>query len=209
MRQLDRRTLLGVGGAALGTLLAGCVESGGSDDESTPESESDDGSTSQDDGSGSADGTSSTVDSVEQTPLATNGQPAWAEDSDSHVSIHADTNVLDESAVGELSEQGQSEAQTFIEETDFESERLVVVGGKGPNGCYDSLELGEFSVEDGTLTGSATVSDADSGEGTVCTQVITPVQSVVRVTFSGEPVDAAEVTLTDGWDENVELTADI
>lgn len=206
MRQLDRRSLLGVGGAALGTLLAGCVESGGSEDESEDDSESGDGSV----GSGSTadDEPVYEVASVEQTQLETNGQPAWAED-DTYVSVHADANVLDESTVGELSEQQQSETEAFVQETDFESERLLVVGGKGPNGCYSSLELGEFTVEDGTLTGSATVSDAESGEGMVCTQVITPVQAVVRISFTEEPVDTAEITVTDGWDEDTEKTADV
>lgn len=98
-----------------------------------------------------------------------------------------------------LLEDVDRETETFVEETDFDSSVLLYVESVGPDGCHDRLEFGEFSREDGAVTGEVTV--VDTGEDDeVCTTVLTYPRAFVRVTADPLP-DRARLTLTDGRGE--------
>lgn len=98
-----------------------------------------------------------------------------------------------------LLEDVDRETETFVEGTDFDSSVLLYVESIGPDGCHDRLEFGEFSREDGVVTGEATV--VETGEDDeVCTTVLTYPRAFVRVTADPLP-DRARLTLTDGRGE--------
>lgn len=95
-------------------------------------------------------------------------------------------------------------AQQFVDETTFDTQRLLEVVLVGPNTCYDRLEFDGLTVDNGVVTGAATIVDT-SAPTAVCGDAITAATALVRV---DAPVSGAELVLTDGWDESTTVRTD-
>lgn len=92
-----------------------------------------------------------------------------------------------------VSQFDDDEIKKFINETDFETQRLIHVESVGPTGCYDRIEFDGLAVKDSMVVGKATATTP--GGNTACTQVITYPRALVRVDAI---VDAVALEVTDG-----------
>ena len=86
------------------------------------------------------------------------------------------------------------ELRRFIEETEFESERVLFIGSHGARHEYDQVMITSLSIDNGTLLGSA----AAYAEREPFTDQERFPGILVRVTFDAEPADRAEITVTSG-----------
>lgn len=84
----------------------------------------------------------------------------------------------------------------FIDETDFDSEALVYIQSIAPQLCY-TLDVGEFAVDDGTLTATATTPRTAPDDQPCGDAMISP-SALVRLTFSSKPPANYEITVEDG-----------
>ncbi|USZ73000.1 hypothetical protein [Natronosalvus halobius] len=85
----------------------------------------------------------------------------------------------------------------LLQATDFETDSLVALETQGNDGCSElQLKSLEVTAESG-LSMTAAVVDA-SGEDEVCTQQITNLGLLVRVSYDGEAPSSGKATITDG-----------
>jgi len=210
----SRRRLL-VACSAVPALLAGCL------------GRSDDGTGSDDDGTGSDDDGGSAGDGgepgggpgdVTDTDVVQYGPPGapgpWPDDATGSTGVAVLIDDRDRAtavlAPGESSGDRRESLESFAEETDFATQRLLYVGSTGPDGCHDEIAFADVERGDGRLAVSAEVVDT-AGPDEGCAQVVTDTGAVLRASFDGDPADEAAVTITDGWgdsDEVVVATAD-
>ena len=155
-----------------------------------------------------APGNGGTVTDTASTPLAVRGsRPQW-HDGDEAVGFSAviDGDDRAETARSQfaLPDERAETVDSFFEETDFESERVLLVETVGPNACFGEVAFTNVALDGDTLdaTATATARDADA-----CADVITYPSALLRVTFDGAPVDQADVEIRDGWDGSVVLAA--
>jgi len=88
------------------------------------------------------------------------------------------------------------EIKQFIDETDFDTQRLIYIESVGPTGCHDDITVDNLAVEDETLVGEAAVETPS--KGVLCTDVITYPRAFVRVDGM---IKQAEIKITNGWEE--------
>lgn len=145
----------------------------------------------------------SAVTSTESIPLAVRtGRPGW-KDGEEAVGFVAliDSEERGETARSRFGLRGErAEAvEAFVAETDFETERLLLVETVGPDACHDTVAFEDVGLDDGVLsaTAEATARDADT-----CAQVVTYPSALLRASFEGTPADVTEVTVRDGWDRS-------
>lgn len=102
-----------------------------------------------------------------------------------------------------LPEDGEERASVvaFIDETDYDTEALVYIQSIAPQICY-TLDVGEFAVEEGTLTAHATTPRTAPDDQPCGDAVISP-RVLVRLTFSSEPPEDYEITVESGTGETV------
>jgi hypothetical protein len=200
MQRSDRRTALRIVGAGLGTSVAGCLSDGPG---GTPTDRDDTTST------GTPTATRHGGLAYDVTSFGTSlGRPRWYGDDETagHVQLFATEaaarGVLDLDEVGDDRRDG---VESFVADTDFATERLLYVVSVGPDTCHGSIEVGSLSVEGEQLVGRARAVDtSDENEG--CGDAITYPSALVRATFEGTPRDRVRFTVTDGWDQQTEVT---
>lgn len=152
---------------------------------------------------------STSVDETEtfQLPVRTGTGPQWLEEDATGRAVVVDSEERAETALAPYELRGGTEElQTFLDDTDFETDRLVLVESTGPDACHGRLAVADVRVEDGQLRASATVTDESDG-GVACAEVVTYPSTLLRVTFEGDPLDEATVDVTDGWGEQSTVTA--
>jgi hypothetical protein len=189
----DRRTAIRLAGLGAGAALAGCLGSGGDGDE-TP--------TPTPDGAGIAD--------LETVPLAVRNAAQWNEAEQVGNVVVADSrdrarNVL---ARYDPPEERREEIQAFLDDVEYDTDRVVLVESVGPNGCHDALEVDDVRLEGGKLRAAAAVQDATE-ERQGCTDAIVYPSTLLRVRFDGEQVDEVTVDVTDGWGETDAVNAGV
>lgn len=89
----------------------------------------------------------------------------------------------------------------FIDETDYDAEALVYVQSIAPQICY-RLDVGEFAVDDGTLTAHVTTPRTAPDDEPCGDAVISP-RALIRLTFTSEPPEDYEITVESGTGETV------
>ncbi|WP_435098775.1 hypothetical protein [Halorubrum sp. N11] len=180
MTQLTRRTAIhgiGTGGVLA---LAGCT----------------------DDGEDGVDSGSAVTDTaVYQVGGALTG-PAWDRESRRGFC----TLVTDKAESRWLFDDAPVGTGEFVEATDFSSSVLVYVESVGPTTCYNRIDFADVSIEDGTLTASATVENTAAADE-ACGEAITYSAALLRVTADPLP-DTLRLSVTNGWGETAELTGE-
>lgn len=153
-------------------------------------------------------GSDGTVTDTATTPLAIrSGRPRWHEGDDA-VGFAALLDGEDRAATARdqfaLPEERADAVDTFLAETDFETERVLLVETIGPNACYSEVAFGDVTLDGDnfTTTATATARDADA-----CATVITYPSALLRITVDGGPVDEAEVEIHDGWGDSAVIAA--
>lgn len=183
--------------AAGSTVLAGCVEDGdtappGDNTDSRAEETGDqDGTTDETNETDPGPGADENV-TVEIEPLGAAGSLSWGESGAVYLYTAAAESDPDTGA-----------ARQFIDETDFDTQRVLRVELLGPNTCYDHIEFTGVTVEDGRVTGAATAVDT-SAPTEMCGDAVTSPAALLRVDAL---VDVAELELTDGWGESTTVRA--
>lgn len=89
----------------------------------------------------------------------------------------------------------------FVDATDFDAEALVFVQSIAPQICY-TLDVGEFTVEEGTLTAHATTPRTAPDDQPCGDAVISP-RALIRLAFPSEPPADYEITVESGTGETV------
>jgi len=84
--------------------------------------------------------------------------------------------------------------RTFVTETDFNQERLLLIASEGSNPGYLDLMIRSFSLSDETLAGRA----AGYAEQLYGGSAGARPAAFIRVTFDEEPVETAEFTIVEG-----------
>ncbi|MFC7215028.1 hypothetical protein ACFQO4_13195 [Saliphagus sp. GCM10025334] len=85
----------------------------------------------------------------------------------------------------------------LLESTDFEADSLVALETQGSNGCSElQLKSLEVTTEDGISMAAAAVDTSSDDE--MCTQEITNLGLLVRVSYDGEAPSSGKATITDG-----------
>ncbi|MFC3959581.1 hypothetical protein [Halovivax cerinus] len=204
MRSLSRRELLG-GTTALVAVSAGCLNDGGAigdgGDADSPAAGGSDG------GGASADSLSSidASEGIEFAGFVQYSHPQPPDDADASLFTDADDarSWIESSPI-----QPESPAGTTLTETDYETERALVIEAFSPDGCHE-LAVDDVSLDDGTISVSAHVMKPDDA-GDVCTQAITAVGCVVRVTTTGDPPNDASISvrLSDGSSVGMGMATD-
>jgi hypothetical protein len=210
---MNRRTFLAASGVGLATPLVGCL--GGSRE--TPGT--DPGTVEETETTTDAETTATELASSETLPYAATGtRPDWFEGAGETV---GDVVVIDSEeradavlAREDLGADRREQVTDFLRNTDFGDSVLLYVQSVGPNACNDAIEVRDLAVEDGELVGTASVvNSSEATEGTedggmtACAQVITYPSALVRATFSGDPPTRVSLRVTDGWDNEAEVTA--
>jgi len=90
------------------------------------------------------------------------------------------------------------EMRTFIIQTDYDTERLLVLASSGTPIGFKEVMVQSLSVTGDTLVGSATA----YAEHTPGASAVSYPVALVRVTFDSEPVENAEFTITTGHGKN-------
>lgn len=182
---LDRRGILGLTGAGVSLAVAGCLSG--------------------------IDGPNGAEPAVEAatTPFVTHtDRPAWDEASDHGRVTVVDSEDRERAVIGQydLSESRREAVREFLSGIDYDHERLVLVESAGPDACHDELEFASIEARDGRIRAAASVVDSSDDE-TACATVVVFPSALARITFEDEPLDAATVELTDGWDETATVDA--
>lgn len=188
----SRRNTLGLIGTGLVGALAGCLE-----EEQVP-------------GTGNEE-TGSIADSESIPFKFAPTRPRWNRNTDTlgKVVVIDSEDRLDAVLLQyEVSFADSEDVSEFLEEVDFDTERIVLVESSGPNLCYDTVEISDVALEDDMITADAVVLDtSDEDEG--CAEAVSYPSSLLRVTFEEEPVDTAAIDLTDGWENTSTVTGSV
>jgi hypothetical protein len=189
---LDRRTDLRLAGLGAGAALAGCL--GGGDGDGTP--------TATPDGSGVAD--------HETVSLAVRNATEWSEEDEVGHVVIADSHDRARNAIARYDppDEREEEIRAFLDDADYDTDRVVLVESVGPDGCHDVLEVDDVRLEGEELRGAAAVID-DTEERQGCTDAVVYPSTLLRVRFDGAPVDEVTVDVTDGWGETDAVTAGV
>jgi len=91
-------------------------------------------------------------------------------------------------------EAAPEEFRTFIRETDFSRERLLLIRSDGSNPGYGYIMIRSFSLSDETLAGRA----AGYAEQLYGGSAGARPAAFIRVTFDEKPVETAEFTIVEG-----------
>ena len=91
-------------------------------------------------------------------------------------------------------EAAPEEFRTFIRETDFSRERLLLIRSDGSNPGYGYIMIRSFSLTDETLAGRAAGYAEQLYGGSAGAQPA----AFIRVTFDEKPVETAEFTIVEG-----------
>jgi predicted nucleic acid-binding Zn-ribbon protein len=196
MRTPTRRDALLAGAGGLSAILAGCV--GG------------DGNSGNGNGNGKGNGNGNGGDPVSVRDVATLdvgsslAVPYWRRQDEEAVGVvyrydSSDIQGPDAQALHD----SDADVQSFVEATDFETATLLQIGAVGPDTCHNTVDITGFAVEDGTLVGRASTS---APEGQACGSAETHPWVLVRVDFDGTPPENAELTITDGWDDEATVS---
>lgn len=181
--EFTRRKTLLTTGAALG--LAGCVDGIISGNEN--------GNSLEDIG----------VDVFQLGPST--GQPWWTTNEDETGFVTLLESEHDQPWMVENPEEIDG-LEEWLEETDFDHSRIVYVEAAAPNACYTQLDISNVTVKNRAIVGDAAAADTSSDDE-ACNEVETYPSAFVRVTGDDIPADAT-FTLTDGWGESSEVSAD-
>jgi hypothetical protein len=188
MRTPTRRDALLAGAGGLSAILAGCVGGDGN--------------------SGNGNGNGGDPVSVRDVATLDVGSslavPYWRRQDEEAVGVvyrydSSDIQGPDAQALHD----SDADVQSFVEATDFETATLLQIGAVGPDTCHNTVDVTGFAVEDGTLVGRASTS-APEGQG--CGSAETHPWVLVRVDFDGTPPENAELTITDGWDDEATVS---
>jgi hypothetical protein len=196
----NRRTTLRLLAAGAGAAIAGCLSGGPSDDDGGDEN-----------GTETADGSPSepSIESTDTAPLAVrSSRPSWLDHETNQVilvdSAERETTALESFDLPE----GRREAlEEFLSGIEYDSDRVLLVEGVGPDACHDRLEIESIRLEGTELRADAAVIDSSDGD-VGCAEAITYPSALARVDVAGEPPDSAAVSVTDGWGETTTVTAD-
>ncbi|MFC7215622.1 hypothetical protein ACFQO4_16220 [Saliphagus sp. GCM10025334] len=208
----SRRTILRSGALGVGLAVAGCLDA--SSTGSSPGDENDEDDPNGGDGANGTDSTNGTDDSknndgtgsspeitgVETVALEPRtDEPPWAADGIGTVALITGPDVLERLDAVATNRTAET-VDPFLEETDFETEVLVLVESGGPTICHDSIEVDDvnFDAQESAITATATVVDSSDGG---CGEALAYPSSLTRISFDGDGVwlHNAVVTLTDGW----------
>ncbi len=187
MRDITRRDALLAGGLGVGTLVAGCLEEEG-DEENRGTDET-------------------TVGDIEHLQLGTGGQAAWTRDDETKgIAYQFQSQSAYDAAERELLEWSDVETGEFVDETNFSEELLVLVGVIGSNGCYNQATVENLSIEDGEVVGEARATREDE-DAEACNDIITYPHALVRADIDGGIPEGGEITVTGPGDdqETIEL----
>jgi len=84
--------------------------------------------------------------------------------------------------------------RAFVEDTAFESERLLFIGTHGNQFEYDQVMIRSLSLDGETLEGSAAAhAELEPADDALNYPIV-----LVRVTFNSEPADRAKITVISG-----------
>ncbi|UTF52907.1 hypothetical protein [Natronosalvus rutilus] len=206
----SRRTILRSGALGVGFVVAGCLDASptgsspgedGKDDPNDGDGANGTDSTNGTDDSKNNDGTGSSpkitdVETIDLDPRT--DELLWASDGIGTVALITDADVLERLDAVATNRSAET-VDPFLEETDFETEVLVLVESGGPTVCHDSIEVSDvtFDAQESAITATATV--VDSSEGS-CGEALAYPSSLTRVSFEDRMwLHNAVVTLTDGW----------
>lgn len=222
MTDLTRRKALLAGTASVSALVSGCVggqddaaDTGGDDERNGDENgnENDDENGTENSGEN---GDDTSVTSVEKRQLGTSSTPAWAAHDEDTVGVvyrYTSAEEMVDPVMSVLYDRGES-IVSFIDETDFENEILLLVGTAGPDRCYNVADVTDLRVETGTLVGTAWAAQSSPGgesgqseESMGCADAVSYPWSLVRVAFDGTPPDDVALEMTDGWGNEGTVTA--
>lgn len=105
-----------------------------------------------------------------------------------------------------LPEDGEERASVvaFIDETDYDTEALVYIQSIAPQICY-TLDVGEFAVDEGTLTAHATT-PRTAPDDQPCGDAVTSPRALIRLGFTAAPPEDYEITVESGTGETVTRT---
>lgn len=93
-----------------------------------------------------------------------------------------------------LDEDPPEDVRAVIDETDFETERLLIIGTYGPTSPYTDVRIDSLSLSGDTLVGSGiayTEHEPDAMEESYPA-------ALLRISFDEDPVDEAQITVTSG-----------
>lgn len=197
---MERRTVIATTGLALSTPLVGCLGSapGGEENGST----SDD----ADNRNGSESIEAWEYDVSESTPSLAFDTVGPGDHS---LAVHITSAEEAEEAFTyeDLTGDAKREAQTFVDETDFETATLFYIETRAPNACH-GLRVQSLAIsDDDVLTGSVESRDL-SAEDEECPAVVITPSRLVRVTAEPGLPSHAELDVTDGWGETERVTSD-
>lgn len=105
-------------------------------------------------------------------------------------------------------EDPNDEFEEFVEDVDYDTERLILVESVGPNACHSHLEVEDVRIEGDRLRAAATVID-ESDLDEDCAEVVTRPSALLKVSFVDEPADEVALDVTDGWGEESTVTGSV
>lgn len=137
------------------------------------------------------------------------GAPDWAghDEPSGHVELYGSTDAAFAGlAFEDVDEERRDSVETFVEETEFGEEPLLYIASVGPTTAYAEIAVEELEIDAGVVTGTAraTAPENSAGGG-----AHTYPSALVRVTGASERPERAELTVVDGWDDEIELVAEI
>lgn len=211
-----RRQVISVGAAGLSALLAGCISDAssngpGDSDEEASQNTTTVGSTAND---GESNGTTENkgnqetpetqetdqqqmsfeIKQIESTAGAP-VQPRTDQTQLGAVRLYESASEIPTEKIVNSQRDGD-EIEQFIDETNFDTQRLIYIESVGPTGCHDDITVDNLAVEDETLVGEAAVETPS--EDAFCTDVITYPRAFIRV---DRMIKQAEIKITNGWEE--------
>ncbi|MFC6719346.1 hypothetical protein ACFQGT_03525 [Natrialbaceae archaeon GCM10025810] len=211
-----RRRVLAAGSLAGLVSVAGCLEEFDADAGATSDDPNGNGDgNGNDDADGNESDDSDGDDPTDGTDRGETGEPDdealpdgidgyWVYSYDGGGTDETDAAVFSDAAEAEralededLPDDERSDVEAFVDETAFETDRLVWIHTVGSNACYD-LELDPLELDDADeLRVSAAAVDASS-EDEACAEMLTPLNVLVRVRFEDEIPSEGSITVTDG-----------
>jgi hypothetical protein len=194
----NRRTTLRLLAVGAGAAIAGCLSE-------TP----DEGGNG--DGNGTDDGSPSepSIESTDSTPLAVRSSRSSWMDPETNQVILVDSTERETTALEQfdLPRERREALEEFLSGIEYDSDRVLLVEGVGPDACHDRLEIESIRFEGDEIRADAAVVDSSDGD-VGCAEAITYSSALARVDVAGEPPDSAAVSVTDGWGETATVTAD-
>lgn len=198
-----RRTVLGIAATAIGA-GAGCLgqddsTQGGNDpgtDGDTDDSGTDDDGTDDEDAVPVLTGHAVSEHAADPTTERESDLDPWA--------LFLASREASDDHFGDVDEA----VQRFVDETDFEAgDRLLYVQAYGPQTCYALVLERDPHVADNGVPRVDTRVERTAPEDELCGDAITPVRSLVRLSFDPDAgsTDVVDVHVTDQQDETTEL----